>query len=143
MDTLKYIIKRYNLDITQPSPIEIPNVGRDVLGEWFNDLGYKEGAEIGVERGLNSEMMLQRNPTMRLHCIDPWRAYRGYKEPTVTRNLTMTHCAGLRNMMLSTTRLSASTPPGLFSPIVWTSFTLTATMTFPGLWMTLSCGMSE
>jgi hypothetical protein len=69
-----------------------------VLGEWFNDLGYKEGAEIGVERGLNSEMMLQRNPTMRLHCIDPWRAYRGYKEPTVTRNLTIKHNDTLRRL---------------------------------------------
>jgi hypothetical protein len=86
-DTINYLISRYNLDITQPSPIEIPNIGRDVLGDWFKDLGFREGTEIGVERGLNSEQMLQRNPTMRLHCIDPWHAYPGYKEPSVTRNL--------------------------------------------------------
>ena len=45
------------------------------LGELFKDLGYKIGAEIGVEKGKYSRFLCDINPELKLYCIDPWRAY--------------------------------------------------------------------
>lgn len=78
MDTLKYIIDKYNLDITKKNPIEIPNVGRDILGHWFKDLEFKNGVELGVERGMFSKILLDANPTMTLNCVDSWKYYSEY-----------------------------------------------------------------
>lgn len=78
MDATEYLVKRYMLDLTKPSPIEIPNIGRDILGHWFRDLDYKVGAEIGVERGIFSKILLDAHPTMTLHCVDAWQPYDGY-----------------------------------------------------------------
>jgi hypothetical protein len=78
MDALKYLVDKYNLDITQPSPIEIPNVGRDSLGYWFKDLGFMYGVELGVEKGIFSKILLDANPEMTLHCVDSWQYYPEY-----------------------------------------------------------------
>lgn len=37
------------------------------------------GVEVGVERGIFSEMVLQ-NPDTKLYCVDPWLAYKGYRD---------------------------------------------------------------
>jgi len=47
-------------------------VGRKLLAELFADLGYKTGAEIGVDRGVYSKVMLDANPDLHLHLIDAW-----------------------------------------------------------------------
>lgn len=60
--------------------IEIPNVDRIDLTHAFNELGFKDGAEIGVERGLYSRELLVNNPGSHLFLVDPWKAYRGYRE---------------------------------------------------------------
>lgn len=78
MNALDYFEEKYNLDYGKPSPIEIPNVGRDTLGHWFKDLGYIRGAEIGVERGIFSKILLDANPTMELNCVDSWKFYPQY-----------------------------------------------------------------
>lgn len=75
---LDYFVDRYRLDLSRPLPIEIPNVSRDSLGEWFRDLGYKRGAEIGVERGVFSEILLRQNPEAEHYCIDYWNPYPEY-----------------------------------------------------------------
>lgn len=79
MDTLDYIVKKYNLNINVRSPIEIPNIGRDNLPELFKELGFKVGAEIGVYRGQFSEKLFQSNPNLKLYCVDPWTIYKGYE----------------------------------------------------------------
>ena len=56
-------------------PVEIPNVGRDDLAVLFCELGFKVGAEVGVERGVFSEMLCQRNPALHLYAIDAWTEY--------------------------------------------------------------------
>jgi len=80
LDTLKYLVERYSLDISDNvrRPIEIPNVGRNILGEWFKDLGYRVGLELGVERGIFSKILLDANPNLELFCVDPWQQYDGY-----------------------------------------------------------------
>lgn len=82
MDALKYIFKyildnHKDLDLSR-SPIEIPNVGRDILGHWFKDLSFRVGAEVGVERGIYSSILLKAHPTLELFCIDAWEGYDGY-----------------------------------------------------------------
>lgn len=44
---------------------------------YFNQLGYKEGAEIGVADGRYSEILCQKIPGLFLHAVDPWAKYDG------------------------------------------------------------------
>lgn len=69
------------LDLSQRSPISIPNVDRwHSLTALFRDLDFKVGAEIGVERAQFSKRLCVVNPQLHLYCIDPWLAYPGYRE---------------------------------------------------------------
>lgn len=80
MDTLQFITKKFNLDLNQNSPIEIPNTNRETLAELFGELGFKVGAEIGTEQGMYAEVLCRFNPEVKLFCIDPWQTYQGYRE---------------------------------------------------------------
>lgn len=53
-------------------PVEIPNVGRETLGDWCRKLNFKVGVEVGVQRGEFSEVLCRTAPAMELHCVDPW-----------------------------------------------------------------------
>lgn len=59
--------------------MEIPDVGRDDLPGLFAELGFKVGAEIGVEQGLYSEVLCWGNPGLKLYCVDAWQCYPGYR----------------------------------------------------------------
>ena len=48
---------------------------RDTLAELFKDLGYKRGAEIGVQRGTYSQVLCQSNPGLHLILVDPWAPF--------------------------------------------------------------------
>lgn len=73
-NTLKYIANKFNLDIGNQYIVDIPNMGRDDMASLFAELGFNEGAEVGVELGLYSEVLLKANPKLHLSCIDPWLA---------------------------------------------------------------------
>jgi hypothetical protein len=64
------------------SIIEIPDCGREDLAYAFARLGFNVGVEIGTERGIYAEVLCKANPSLRLWCIDPYRAYSGYREHT-------------------------------------------------------------
>jgi hypothetical protein len=49
-------------------------MGRDDMAKLFAELGFIEGVEVGVEKGLYSEVLLKANPNLHLSCIDPWLA---------------------------------------------------------------------
>lgn len=70
--TLQYIVNKFNLNISGPQPIQITTVGRFGLAQVFGQLGFKEGAEVGVDRGYYSEILCQENPLLHLTCIDAW-----------------------------------------------------------------------
>ena len=70
--TLSYIVKKFNLNLNQPQPVKIESVGRNGLAKLFADLGFKKGAEIGVDRGAFSEILCQANPQLQLFSIDAW-----------------------------------------------------------------------
>jgi len=79
MTTSKEIAERFNVDGSQPL-VEIPDMDRRDLAMLFGELGFTNGAEIGVERAVYSKMILRRTDGCHLYCVDPWKAYRGYRE---------------------------------------------------------------
>ena len=56
------------------------SMGRHDLAAYFADRLFCRGAEIGVEQGEFSEVLCQANPSLKLLCVDAWKAYRGYRE---------------------------------------------------------------
>lgn len=82
MNASEYINEKFGLKDPRGmrQPIELENMDRDDLATLFYELGYKKGAELGVETGKYSEVLLKRNPNLTLYCIDAWSVYRGYRE---------------------------------------------------------------
>lgn len=83
MDAIGYIGRKYRVDLagaTWERPVELPGVDRDGLAALFGELGYRKGAEIGVEQGRFSEVLCRENPGVRLYCVDAWARYSGYRD---------------------------------------------------------------
>jgi len=59
---------------------------RGHLAELFYELGYKIGAEIGVAKGANALVLLQKNPGLKLFCIDPWVQFGRNSQWTLDRH---------------------------------------------------------
>src|SRR3989344_6041187 len=66
-------------------PFEIPDASRDDLLQFFVDMGYKTGAEIGVYKGEFSEKLCRTG--LKLYAIDPWRIYKDYGNPRGQKRL--------------------------------------------------------
>ena len=60
-------------------PFEIPDASRDDLPQFFLDLEFKVGAEVGVKEGEFSEVLCKAG--LKLYGIDPWIVYPDYPEP--------------------------------------------------------------
>jgi len=80
MDTLKYISERFHVSLNAPSPIDIPNEKREVLGVLFAELDFRRGAEIGVSTGKFSKHLCRCNKRLNLLAIDAWTLYPGYDD---------------------------------------------------------------
>jgi hypothetical protein len=76
-NALNYIVNKFNIDVNADShlPIKIPETTREELAVLYSELGFKTGAEIGVERGAFSERICINNPQLKLYCIDAWEVY--------------------------------------------------------------------
>jgi len=48
---------------------------RRTLAELFNQMGYKAGAEVGVQEGVYSEILCQSIPGLQLKAIDTWAPF--------------------------------------------------------------------
>lgn len=59
-------------------PFEIPDSSRDDLPSFFIKMGYKVGAEIGVDKGEFSEKFGRAG--LKLFAIDPWKQYGDYTD---------------------------------------------------------------
>jgi len=53
---------------------------RTDLAQLYNSLGYKVGAEIGVQRGRHSQIICENVEGLKLYCVDPWMAYNRIKQ---------------------------------------------------------------
>lgn len=82
MDTLKYIVDRYKLEIIKGErlPVEIPNIGRDDIPSWLKDLDFKTGVEVGVASGAYSFQLCGSNYQMEWVGVDPWKPYIDYRD---------------------------------------------------------------
>jgi predicted O-methyltransferase YrrM len=49
------------------------------LARYFNELGFRIGAEIGVYDGYFSEELCKHIPGLKLYAIDSWQTYKNYK----------------------------------------------------------------
>jgi hypothetical protein len=58
-------------------PVEIPDCSRDDLPQLFLEMGFKVGAEIGVDRGEFSEVIAKSG--LKLYSVDPWFSYEDYE----------------------------------------------------------------
>ena len=77
MDTLNYIIEKYNIDLSKESPFEIQCSRWRELPFLFKELGFKIGAEVGVLKGEWSENLFKNIPDLEMYCIDKWQNYEG------------------------------------------------------------------
>lgn len=59
-------------------PVEIPDCSRNDLPEFFVEMGFKVGAEIGVDKGEFSEKIAKSG--LKLFSIDPWKMYGDYTD---------------------------------------------------------------
>lgn len=80
MDSLKYIIDKFQIDLNQKSPIHLPIDKYTGLPNLFKDLGFKIGAEIGVARGKYSKWLCHqmRRSKPKLFLVDPYLAYQDF-----------------------------------------------------------------
>lgn len=69
MDIVKYIVDKYGAPFNK-----IEGVKRNDFYNAFRELGFKEGAEIGVHTGKNARVMFDTIPNLKLHCVDCWKA---------------------------------------------------------------------
>jgi len=95
MNTLDYILKKYNIDPNAESPIKWP-YRRTELAKLFHELGFKTGAEIGVDRGMYSQILSEANPGVKLYCIDPWKVYNQYDDIKDVRRINMNYSHTVR-----------------------------------------------
>jgi len=80
MDSLKYILDKYNLHDWRKMPAEIQNMGRENLPALFHELGFAVGAEIGVDAGSYSLIICEGIPKLKLYCVDSWTLYPEYRD---------------------------------------------------------------
>lgn len=60
------------------NPFWIPDCSREELPEFFKELGFKVGAEIGVYKGQFTEKFCQKG--LKMSAIDNWQVYLGGAE---------------------------------------------------------------
>jgi hypothetical protein len=80
MNTLRYIIDKYHIDLAAGTRFDLPGGGRGLLASLWHELGFKVGAEIGIESGRYSVTICATNPGVKLYCVDPWEVYPGYRD---------------------------------------------------------------
>lgn len=77
----EFLLDPYEVEIGRQYIVDIPNMDREDLAGLFEEFELNRGAEIGVERGIYSEILCKKNPNLWLSCIDPWSA--GAYEPGI------------------------------------------------------------
>ena len=58
------------------NPYWIPDSSRDALPEFFMQLGFKTGVEIGVDEGEYTESFAKAG--LIIYGVDPWKVYEDY-----------------------------------------------------------------
>jgi predicted O-methyltransferase YrrM len=77
--TLEYIGKKFNVDMNEPT-VAIGQINRTMIAQMLGELGFTEGAEVGVAQGVYSKVLFDNIPNLKLFGIDVWTNYPGYQE---------------------------------------------------------------
>jgi len=77
MDTLEFILKKYNLKGDEKAPIYLECNRFVSFPRLWRRLGYTVGAEIGVARARFSQYVLRHMPDLKLYAIDAWQLFDG------------------------------------------------------------------
>ena len=73
MNTFQYIIDKYKIDVGHQYTVDVEGmVGSVALSKLFAELKFNKGVEVGVDRGLFSEILCKDNPDLHFYGIDPW-----------------------------------------------------------------------
>src|SRR3990167_6988954 len=93
MDTLKVILKKFNLEYKDSTkmPLEIRDFDREGMAGLFNELGFKRGVEVGVRNGGYSAILCRDIPGVKLYGVDPYKVHRGYLDHTNQSSLDKFH----------------------------------------------------
>ncbi len=83
-------------------PAEIPDCSRDDLPQFFVDMGYKVGGEIGVYKGKFTEKFCKAGLAM--YGIDPWLAYGSGKGSPIMQNISDSNYLIAKNRLKIYTR---------------------------------------
>jgi predicted O-methyltransferase YrrM len=79
MNEEQHIIDKFRLDVSGEAPYYIKISRWKTLPYLFGELGYKVGAEIGVETGKYSESLLRKIPDLKLYSVDCWETMIDYR----------------------------------------------------------------
>lgn len=71
---------------------------RKELAEYFHQLGFKKGVEMGVFDGRYSEVLLQNNPNLELWSVDCWQVYDGYKDHRFQRSVDRAYARAVERL---------------------------------------------
>ena len=76
--TSDYLKRKFRRSLPQMSPVRCISFTREGLAKLFAELAFKRGAEIGVQKGLYSEVLCQAIKGLELSCVDIWEPYTGH-----------------------------------------------------------------
>ncbi|MCK9351249.1 MAG: class I SAM-dependent methyltransferase [Candidatus Paceibacterota bacterium] len=80
MNAFEYIVSKYKVDLSKPSPTRLPISRNAEFPDLLKELGMMKGVELGVYKGKYSEILMNRMPGLDLTAVDSWKAYKGYKD---------------------------------------------------------------
>lgn len=67
------------------SPAKILDCSRDDLPEFFKEMGFKTGVEIGVDKGDFTQILAKSG--LHIYGIDPWKIYKDYGDSNYQEKL--------------------------------------------------------
>jgi len=104
--TKEFLHNRFNPE-SHPSPvIAREDFNRRHLAQLFAELGFKRGAEIGVDAGRFSQILCKEIPDLELWCVDPWKPLKDYSDPVTGKKWgEQKESRTLRNMERTRRRL--------------------------------------
>lgn len=68
------------------------------LAKYFNTLGSKHIAEVGVFDGHYAEILCQKNPQAKIYAIDCWQVYSGYRDHKWQKNMNKAEVAARQKL---------------------------------------------
>lgn len=75
MDVNRHLRRRFGVHRGDTLPFKTRRCSRVTLAQAMAELGYKTGVEVGVQKGLYSEVLCKSIPGLKLKCVDPWAPY--------------------------------------------------------------------